>query len=75
LEAALAGDGVVFMPAAAGGDERAVVLCASFDGVPMVTADKHVYVPCDWMAREFPEIADLAQKIERRVRAHFGVPR
>jgi hypothetical protein len=63
----------VFMPAAAAANETAVTLSASFDGIPLVSDEGHVYLPTKWLAQEYPEIADLCQKIEKRVLEHFGV--
>lgn len=63
-------DGTVFIPAVyTGAGDMAVVLCASFDGVPTVTEDGHVYVPADWVKREYPQNADVVDKILRHVKA------
>ncbi len=69
--AALADDGRVYMPAAACGNETQALLAAGFDGVDMLMDDNHLYLPTDWMAREYPNLADLCAKIERTVKKHF----
>jgi hypothetical protein len=73
--AAIAPDGAVFIPACAVPDhsEQAVALCAMYDGVSLVIADdQHLYFPVEWIAREFPAAAEVARKIEKRLRG--GAP-
>jgi hypothetical protein len=71
--AALSDDGTVFIPAAIAGHEQQAVLCATWDGtVPLVIDDDHAYLPAQWMAREYPEIADICHVIEEQTKAHFG---
>ena len=69
--AALADDGTIFAPAAIVGDEGLVFLAASWDDMPCVIDGDHYYFPTHWMAREWPDIADICLRIERRVRGHF----
>ncbi len=68
--ACLAENGDVYMPAAVAGNERTVFLCAAYDGEPVTVRAKHLFVRTKWVASEYPKIADLAQKIEARVREH-----
>lgn len=65
--------GEVFVPAAVGGNENQVALCAMHDGVALITCWKHVYVPATWAKREFPKEADVIELIERRVQERLGV--
>ena len=67
-QAACAADGTIFAPAAIAGNETAVFLCAGYDGVPCVVDAKHVYLPTDWLAREYPAVRDICAVIEKRVR-------
>lgn len=69
-------DGTVFVPAFVGGDEDFVVLTAGWDGnVPMVIDDGHAYLPARWIAREFPDVAEVCNLIERRCRDHLDKSR
>lgn len=70
--AALADDGVVFAPAIITGNEMVAFLAASWDGTPVVMNDDHLYLPVQWIAREYPDVADVCAEIEARVKAHFG---
>jgi hypothetical protein len=65
--AAIAGDGTIFIPAIVAGGENTVFLCAGYDGTRVVYHSGHLYVPSDWVKREFPQVADVALKIEGRV--------
>lgn len=56
-------DGVVFVPAAFGGNEHEVFLCLAYDATEHVTYLDHCYVPLDWLAKEFPKSRDLCQSI------------
>lgn len=70
--AALAADGTIYAPAAMTDNEQAAIHAAAWDGdVPMVIDDGHAYLPTRWLAREFPHIADICDRIEARVRAFF----
>ena len=64
--------GEVYVPAAIGGNETSVVLCAMHDGVSLVQNWKHAFVPASWAKREYPKEADVVELIERRVRQHLG---
>ena len=57
-------DGTVFIPAATTGKgDMEVLLCAGFDGTPIVKDKRHLLVPADWVKREFPQSAELVDKI------------
>ena len=67
--ACIDGKGNVFAPAWIIGNETRAMLCASWDGnVPVVMANKHIYLPVRWMAKECPDMADICELIERRVK-------
>jgi len=66
--AALADDGRVFVPAIIAGDEKYILLCASHDAESIIFDSNHVFVPSDWLAREFTDTAELCKQIERVVR-------
>jgi hypothetical protein len=70
----VADDGTVYVPAALTDDrELAVVLKAAWDGnVSLVFQDGHYFLPARWIAVEYPEVADLCDLIERRVREVTG---
>jgi hypothetical protein len=65
-------DGRVFVPAVLFGPEGTIFLCISYDGQPIVYDDGHLYVPADWAAGEFPDMADACRLIERKTRDHFA---
>lgn len=58
----------VFMPFP---NDRITLMCAAYDGVPVVSSDSHYYFPTHWIAREYGEYKEVAAKIEAKVRAHF----
>lgn len=65
---AVSGDGTVFMPAAVAGDEKKVGLCALYDGVSAAVVHKHLFLPTDWLAREYPVVADICANAEAKAR-------
>lgn len=73
--AGLSDDGIVFIPGAIGGDEMHVMLCAGYDGTPMVQYLKHAYFPAQWLAKEFPKAREICEKIESKVREICAQPR
>lgn len=58
----------VFVPAAIGGNEDAVILCAAWDGAAFVRRLGHVYVPTSWLAIEFPDSSVLCELAAARAR-------
>lgn len=66
--AALSEDDVVFVPGAISGNEMNAVLCASYDGTPLVQYLKHAYFPAQWLAKEYPKVKEVCEKIESTVR-------
>jgi len=54
----------VFLPAIIAGNEQAVLLSAGFDGVEVAQEFGHLYVPTEWMAREFPSTAEICAAAE-----------
>ena len=65
--AAIDSDGTIYAPGVMVGEMQAL-LCASYDGTPMILDDTHAYFPTPWLMREFPETAEECRKIERRVK-------
>jgi hypothetical protein len=64
--AAINDKNTVFAPAAIAGNEQAIFLCDSFDGVPAVISKHHVYLPTAWLVKEYPDMAEVFYSIERR---------
>ena len=62
------GTGDVFVPAVIAGNEMIVFLCAGYDAEPAAYLDKHLFVRASWMAKEFPGLRDICEKIEANVR-------
>src|SRR5262245_41995490 len=60
--AAVSADWTVFLLAALAGNETAVLLCAAFDGIPIIIDRQrahHCYVPSWWLVREYPGLSSL----------------
>jgi hypothetical protein len=70
--AAMSEDGNVFVPAAIAGNEKRVFLSATWDSIPIVMEYGHLYVPKNWMIREFPETLEVCTLIESKVRTAAG---
>lgn len=65
--------GVVFAPAAIMGNEIKAIFIATWDGdVPIIFNKKHAYLPVDWMARKCPDMADVCEMIDRKLRQAAG---
>ena len=56
-------DGAKYLPADAFGNEQELFLCAAFDGASVVRQDGRLYLPADWLAREYPEHAEGIQEL------------
>lgn len=61
----------VFVPAHIAGREEAIFLCASFDGEPCVTHNKHLFVRSSWMKNEYPKTIEVCEKIEAKMAEAF----
>lgn len=62
-------DGEVYVPAGIFDNEQRAFLCACYDGVGFVSHKGHAYLPASWIKQEYPKDADLAESVERRIRA------
>lgn len=64
-------EGKIYVPAVIAGSEMMVLMCAGWDGTELLLLGKpgHLYVPADWMAREFPKTTEAIAKITKMVRA------
>lgn len=65
-------DGVIFVPSCLASSDTEIMLCASFDGTPVVNYLNHVFVPSTWMSAEFPETREVCSIIETKVREIFA---
>lgn len=65
---AVAEDGRIFIPADVTGDEQGSFMCASYDGETCIVDSGHVYLPTNWIRREFPRLVEVCDSVERRVR-------
>lgn len=61
--------GQIWVPAAVAGNERSVMLCASFDNEPAIFREHHLFLRATWLRREFPRAADILDVIEARIKA------
>ena len=60
-------EGTLWVPAVLGGNETAVLLACGFDATPTIINKGHIYVPSAWMAKEFPALAELMERIRENV--------
>jgi hypothetical protein len=65
-------NGTVYAAAAMVGNELAVTLAAMFDGTPTVLYRRHVFLPVNWIAENYPDWAEICAAILRRVKAEFS---
>lgn len=66
---AVADDGTVYAPAAMTNDEDGAFARVFFDGeIKMIFDEDHLYLPTRWIAGAYPEVADLCESIEAKVR-------
>jgi hypothetical protein len=71
----LADDGTIYMSAILGGSEKVMLLCAGYDGTRCCEWKGHLYVPADWMAREFPKTSEGVRNVTAAIRAEArGMP-
>lgn len=66
--AAISDEGIVFVPAAIAGNEQEVFLCANFDATSIVNYLNHLFVPADWLAKEFPETKEICDVVSSKVK-------
>ena len=61
-------DGIIFVPSCIASSDSEIMLCASFDGTPIVNYLNHVFVPSTWMSVEFPKTKEVCVVIEAKVK-------
>ena len=64
-------EGAIYVPAEVADNETAVMLAASWDGVPVMHCKGHLFAPTWWIKREYPNDKQLLQiiaKVERHVK-------
>lgn len=61
-------NGTIYVPAAIAGNEMSVFLAVTYDNIPVICDSNHLYVPVTWLAREYPDTADLCALIESNVK-------
>lgn len=65
-------DREVFLPAALAGDEKAIFLAAGWDGnVPIFMSKWHLYVPVEWLKKEYPEVSEDVDSVKKNLLANF----
>jgi hypothetical protein len=55
--------GHIFVPAGITGNEGEVFLRSMYDGTRTYDYRNHKFVPADWMAKEFPDVRGLCEKM------------
>jgi hypothetical protein len=67
--AAITADGVVFVPARIAGTESLIAFMAACDGVARFKDGGRIFVPAEWLAEQFPNVAaavrHIAQDVQR----------
>ena len=65
---AVTDDGKIFIPAAIHGNEKAAFMCASFDGIPYIFDNEHLYLPLEWIEKEShdPRVKNLCSAIKNK---------
>ena len=60
-------DGTIFVPACLGASETEVMLCAGYDGIGIAQHKGHLFVPIDWLEKEFScqVLSEVCDKIRR----------
>jgi hypothetical protein len=64
---ALNTDGQIYIPAAMAGGENTILLCAIADNVEFIYEFEHIYLPLDYMRKQYPKTRETCDVIERRV--------
>jgi hypothetical protein len=64
----LADDGRVYAAAGMLGNESFVTLNAQWDGETALLSGGHAYVPVQWIAANYPDMAEGMNMIDRKVR-------
>jgi hypothetical protein len=72
LSAAINDAGIVFAPAAIVGDEQRIFMLSTYDGGPAVIRNGHVYLPTEWLIKEFPDWVEVFQAIEPRAKIEMN---
>lgn len=61
-------DGTLFVPALISGQsDMAVLLCAGWDGTPVMEHEGHLYAPAEWLKKEFPATAETVDLIKKKI--------
>ncbi len=56
------GDGEIFLPAFLADSEAVVFLKLGWEGERAIFDEDHLYAPGSWMAREYPQLAEIIKK-------------
>jgi hypothetical protein len=65
----LSDDGVVYIPAAALGDENFVFYSALFDGTSVAIDNERLYINTKWLVQQFPDFANELTSLEQKIKA------
>jgi len=61
----------IFIPAAViSKNETEIMMCASFDGVPIVIDSGHTYVPVSWAEQNYPGIGMLFDQVRETMKKY-----
>ena len=67
-------EGEVFLPTALACNEDAILMAASWDGVPLLSDSGRTYGPLSWLAREYPQFSANWTKTEKNIPLNGDVP-
>lgn len=59
-------NGLLMVPAVLAGREKIVAMKAAWDGCPMIRFKNHLFVPTEWLKKEFPKDARLLAILEEK---------
>lgn len=72
--AGVAQEGRIFVPAAMAGNEDEVHRCTMYDGTPTATYHGHIFVPADWLSKEFPDTKEMCDVVRAAMRRTISLP-
>lgn len=67
LSFGISDDGIVFIPAAIGGNEQEVYLCTLFDATPSCCHLEHYFVPLTWLSSNYPKSKPMCDSIQQSI--------
>ena len=54
------------------GPEQSDLLCAAYDGVPLITYEGHSYFPANWLMQEHPDLRGIYEAMKAHILSQVG---